>query len=441
MSDLVVSGNGRFLVNKNGAPFFYLADTAWELIHRLTREDAEIYLSCRASQGFTVIHTVLLAEFAGLTAPNAYGDLPLIEMDPERPVQDYFLHADWVIDRAAAHGIIVGLLPTWGDKVPGSGWGDGPIVFTPENAFRYGKFLGSRYRDKSVLWIIGGDRPVESSEARIVWESLARGIKAAGAEQLMLFHPPGGKSSSDYFYDADWLDANMTQSGHTGFTPNYRMIQEDYSLTPMKPCMDGEPCYENHPVMSPQWTPTSEWFGEYESRRAAYWSLFSGSHGHTYGCHDVWQFLDGSREAVNAARTPWKKAVQLPAASQMRHARALMLSRPFLSRIPDHELIESSLANDQSYVAATRAVDGSYAFIYSPDGNPFVVNLSLLSGDCLQFRWFDPRTGTPTTPIELDRRSTIFTPPQDDGPDWVLVIDDKSQNFPAPGAFFDQPKQ
>src|SRR4051812_18841368 len=52
--DLKVSDNGRFLVQSNGRPFFYLADTAWELFHRLDRGEADLYLKNRAAKKFTV---------------------------------------------------------------------------------------------------------------------------------------------------------------------------------------------------------------------------------------------------------------------------------------------------------------------------------------------------------------------------------------------------
>jgi hypothetical protein len=55
---LKVSENHRFLVRENGLPFFYLADTAWEIFHRLNRKDAADYLRIRAQQGFTAVQAV-----------------------------------------------------------------------------------------------------------------------------------------------------------------------------------------------------------------------------------------------------------------------------------------------------------------------------------------------------------------------------------------------
>src|SRR6476469_3681417 len=82
---LKVSDNRRFLVTADGKPFFWLADTAWELFHRAAREDAERYWQKRSEQRFTVIHAVVLAEFDGLHDPNAYGQIPLVGDDPMRP--------------------------------------------------------------------------------------------------------------------------------------------------------------------------------------------------------------------------------------------------------------------------------------------------------------------------------------------------------------------
>ncbi|HUX58115.1 MAG TPA: DUF4038 domain-containing protein [Bacteroidales bacterium] len=48
---LKISENGRYLKTKEGKPFLYLGCTAWELFHRLNREEATEYLKNRADKG------------------------------------------------------------------------------------------------------------------------------------------------------------------------------------------------------------------------------------------------------------------------------------------------------------------------------------------------------------------------------------------------------
>src|SRR5690349_6787568 len=78
LQSLRVSDNKHHLVTTDGKPFFWLGDTAWELFHKLNREDAELYFKTRADQGFNVIQVVALAELDGLHKPNAYGATPLL---------------------------------------------------------------------------------------------------------------------------------------------------------------------------------------------------------------------------------------------------------------------------------------------------------------------------------------------------------------------------
>ena len=90
---LKVSDNRRFLVHDDGTPFFYLGDTAWELFHRLSRDEAELYLQTRAEQRFTVIQAVVLAEHE-FDKPGPSGHLPLVDNDPTHWNEPYFAHVD-----------------------------------------------------------------------------------------------------------------------------------------------------------------------------------------------------------------------------------------------------------------------------------------------------------------------------------------------------------
>jgi hypothetical protein len=430
---LKVSENGRFLVKADGSPFFWLGDTAWELFHRLDREDSERYLRDRAAKGFTVIQAVVLAEFGGLTVPNANGDLPLRDSDPTRPNERYFAHVDAVVEAAARLGLYIGMLPTWGDKW-NTKWGAGPEVFTPENAEVYGEFLGRRYRDQPIIWILGGDRNPENERHLAIIRAMARGLRRGdGGRHLMTYHPTGGSSSGEWFHEDEWLSFNMIQSGHwERNNPNYRMIAADYARLPVKPCLDGEPCYEQIAV---QFKPELGRFEDLDIRKAAYWAVFAGAHGHTYGANGVFQFHVPSGPGEFDPVASWQEALSFPGVGQLRHLRALMESRPFLTRIPDQSLIIGDPGQGPRHIQATRDEGGSYAMIYLPSaGQPVAVDVSRLSGTRLKAWWYDPRTGK-TTAIKgefpVGGKLQFMTPPQ--GPDWVLVLDDAARRFGPPG--------
>lgn len=430
-----VSENKRYLL-KEGKPFFWLGDTAWELFHRLDRAEADYYLQKRADQGFTVIQAVALAEFDGLEVPNPYGDKALTNNDPARPNEAYFKHVDYIIDKADSYGLTIAFLPTWGDKVFKNTWGKGPEVFNENNARAYGKWLGNRYKaKKNIIWVLGGDRqPRKDSRDVDIWRAMAAGIaEAVGGydKALMTYHPqPNKEGSSEWFHDDEWFDFNMFQTGHCRDTPVYEHIQRSYNRALVKPVLDAEPVYEDHPIcFNAKENGTSS---AYDVRKSAYLDLFAGAFGHTYGCHDIWQMYAPNREAVNAPHIFWQQAMDLPGALEMKYVRKLMESRPMLDRVPDQGIVVENGWAAAERVQATRGKD--YLFVYTAAGKPFSVNPGKISGTRFETFWFDPRNGKVWEAGRFDNQSvTRFVPPTSGyGHDWVLVIDDASAGYAKP---------
>ena len=439
---LMVSENKRFLVFEDGTPFFYLGDTGWELFHRLNKEETEKYLENRRSLGFTVIQAVVLAEVDGLNVPNTEGNKPLIDNDPLKPNEAYFAHVDWVINKAAEKGIFIGLLPTWGDKW-NKKWGTGPEIFNPENARTWGKFLGSRYRNQpNIIWIVGGDRPVENDLHRKTVAAMAEGLREGdGGSHLITFHPTGGSGSSQYFHNEPWLDFNMRQNGHSlSFTERYSATYNDYMLEPPKPVIDGEPVYEDHPInFNPDANSHST---AADVRRPLYLDLFTGAFGQTYGHHSVWQMWTPERSPINRPLMPWYEAIDQPGAGQMMYGRLLMESRPFLTRIPDSTIIVagrivSAVPGSGSYrYVATRDQEGTYAMIYAPIGRQFSVRMDAIKGKEVTAWWFNPRNGESIRIGKFENTGTrsFISPTPGENLDWILVLVDASRNYPAPGS-------
>jgi hypothetical protein len=347
---------------------------------------------------------------------------------------------DYVVDKANALGLYVGFLPTWGrywhDKIK-----DGKPLFTKRNAEVYGAWLGKRYKDKGLIWVLGGDRAIDNEEQKEIIRAMARGLRQGdGGAHLMTLHPPGGAGSSKWFHDEAWLDFNMRQNGHVAeYTDRYSQTRVDYDRKPVKPVIDGEPLYEGHPVSF-----NTKRLGHSiaaDVRKPLYWDLFSGACGHTYGHHSVWQMWKPGRSPINDPLITWTEALDEPGAVQMRHGRRLIESRPFLTRIPDDSVIvtdrvPTSVPGAGRYrFVATRDSSGSYAMVYAPVGRKFKVRMDKITGAKVKAWWFNPRTGTAAAVGEFPNTGEReFVPPEKgEALDWVLVLDDAAKGFPPPG--------
>lgn len=439
---LEVTANGHFLQHSDGTPFFWLGDTAWELFHRLTPEEIARYLDNRAAKGFNVIQAVVLAEMDGLRKPNQQGEVPFIDLDPTRPNEKNFALVDEVIRMAAHRNMYLGLLPTWGDKVTRM-WGTGPVVFNPENARKYGFWLASRYKDvPNLIWILGGDRPAvqDKEDWRPVWRAMAEGIEEAlGPKALITYHPSGGDfSTSQFIHHEKWLDINMVQSGHGGGhdVPVWNLISRDRALTPVKPVLDAEPNYEDHPVSPwPVWNPQNGHYRDHDVRKQIYRSVFAGACGVTYGHHSVWQFWNPREEKINHAEMYWMEALDRPGAVQAGYLRQLMESRPLTGRIPDPSIIVAGQGEKGEYMTAFRDSLGRYLMVYFPEGKTATIHTASLPGKKIRLSWFNPRTGKTEATWKTPHAGTVtLTPPTTGGTnDWVLVADNTSSRFKAPG--------
>ena len=125
----------------------------------------------------------------------------------------------------------------------------------------------------------------------------------------------------------------------------------------------------------------------------------------------------------------------------MQFGKKLLLSRPFLTRVPDDTVIvtdrvSTSVPGAGRYrFVATRDSGGSYAMVYAPVGRKFNVRMEVIQGSRVKAWWFNPRTGDAVAIGEFANTGTREFSPPDTGEnlDWVLVLDDKSKNFPKPG--------
>jgi len=441
---LKVSENKRFLVTENEEPFFWMGDTAWELFHKLDLIEIENYFMNRSAKGYTVIQAVLLAECDGLTKPTPEGYLPLNNNDPIHPNEDYFKKVDAVVELAQKYNLYLAMLPTWGSHVENKKHPhfENLAIFTEKNALQYGNFLGNRYKDNwNVLWISGGDRMPVGNEK--IWSNMIDGLRKGNeGKQLVSYHINGSHSITEYPEIAEQLDFYMLQSGHGyALNPNYKMIRKDYEVKPTKPVIDGEPVYEDIPIA---FNPVNGYNTDYQPRRAMYWSVFAGAFGTTYGNNSVWQMNRKEYPPVLHPLQTWDEAINSKGSFQVKHLKSLLLSRPYLSRIPDPLLSAGDNSAQTDYKIGTRdgtlgKNDATYIMAYFPIMGRLNVNTQAIKSKKIKAWFYDPRTGLSYLIGEFENEG-IFSPPWNKrirtsmgGPDWVLVIDDASKNYNPPG--------
>ncbi len=431
---LRISGNREYIISQDSEPFFWLGGTAWELIHRLTKEEIDFYLTDRAEKGFTVIQTVILAELDGLNTPNAYGDRPLINNNPELLNERYFEIVDYVVKKSAQLGLYVGLLPAWGDKF-NKKWGAGPEIFNPENAERYGELLAKRYlSSNNIIWILGGDREPESENHYSIIRAMANGIRETDKRHLISYHPVGGKKASDFFNDDAWLDIDMFQSGHSRTVKEYNYVRNAKKSASARPIINGEARYENIPDRF--WESNHYgWLDDADVRISAYWTMLSGAAGYTYGCNDIWQMYDVNRVPAINARTGWKTALKLPGSTQMKYMKDLFMILPWQQMVPDQSVILNDNPDNESYITSVIGENNDFIIAYTPTGKSIETDLSRIDSDKINAHWFNPRSGK-ILYIGVFETGTLheFKPWANGwGSDFLLILTDTDSSFDFSG--------
>jgi hypothetical protein len=415
-----VSENKHFIL-KNGKSFFWMGDTAWELFARLNKEEVATYFKTRSEQGFTVIQASAAELDDKHITANAYGETPVINKDLTKPNEKYFEFVDYVIDEAEKYHLNIALLPTWGS---------GAEKFNEKNGAIYAAWIAKRYKNKTnLIWILGGDNDPGKENNIAVWCAMGNAImKETGGKALISYHSkPNRLGSAEWFRNESWFSFNVFQNGHCRDEDVYNKMFPAYNALPLKPEVDAEPIYEDHPVcFNVQDLGTSS---AYDVRKYAYLDLFSGAFGHTYGCHDVWQMYSPKHQPINGAHYYWYDALKLPGANQMQYVRKLMESHPYLDRVPDQSVIIENNNTPAERIQATRGND--YIFVYTAIGKPFTVIASKIKGDQLNAYWYNPRDGKLTAIGAVpNNQNNKFTPPSRGyGKDWVLILDDASKNY------------
>jgi hypothetical protein len=344
------------------------------------------------------------------------------------PNEAYWSFIDTIIDKAAAHHMVVVFAFTYlGYNGDIEGWWQdiNQPVNTPMVCYNWGVWLGRRYQNRpNIIWYACGDYapPTGSEGARRVLKMI-EGIKSMiptalfGAEM----NTPDQLSTEVPDFAAV-MDMNSFYGyGANNNQCNYLTADRAWVCTPVKPAWVGEPNYYDDHYGGAS--------GNRPDTRALQWyaTLGGGTAGGNMTSHNIWTW------------TAWRKDLSIGYTTDRQHLFAFFASLPWYELVPSgvggqrigRKLVTGDNPEDRAHIVSCATASGSWLVAYVPPKGTaertFSVEMAAMNSPA-RARWFNPTTGAY---VEIGTElantgSRLFTTPGDNGTganDWVLVLD------------------
>lgn len=416
---LRVSGDGHYLVHRDGTLFFWLADTAWNGVLKSDHSDWEYYLATRREQGFTVTQVVMTdwrAFFADAQGERAFEGPEAIRINP-----CFFRRLDQKVAAIARHGIVPCLVVLWAltDRDPG-------YRLPEREAIHLARYIISRYAAYQAVWFLGGDgRYVGDDVAR--WKRIGRAVFDGDEERaLTTLHPCGTSWIGESFREEPWYDFIGYQSSHG---PDRRAFDwivhgppaKAWPSEPLSPVINLEPCYESHKQGG-----TNRRFTAHDVRIAMYHSLLvSPTAGVTYGHAGVWPWNEQEESPLMhlgaGTAPPWHRALTSEGGHSMTCLKRFFDQIQWWKLRPSPDVVGDQPGTEEGrrWVAASTATDASEAVVYVPYGGEVILETNTLQhlGGA---EWYNPRTGEQREADAPSGARQLYQTP--DEYDWLLYF-------------------
>lgn len=402
---LKIDKSKRFLVRADGSPFVWIGDTFW-LFSKLSREQRLQLLDDRQSKGFNVV--MIRVGMGNETVAEPLGFQGNLE-----PIESHFQEIDHLVAEANRRGMYVAIATGWWQIVRD---------FDAEALYKFGRFIGDRYKDNdNIIWLGAGESGGHHRKQILdpdKLKSLVRGIRDGDTgNKLLTLHADFQRGTSlvdldnlidfENWQTSQWCcPTDLPRKDERNWTV-WEAIAYDYQQFPTKPTFDAEAWYEKTNLGGG--TPATP----YNIRRRAYFTIFAGGFGHSYGGGGVWDATANFSQALE-----YEGATQIGYLSQLLQA----LGSDFLKLRPSQSMIVSGQSsNYDRHIQATSANDGSYALVYTAGSENFALDLSQLTAESVSVIWFNPRNKALSNESTVTRGTKVnFTTPGKG--DWVLVL-------------------
>jgi hypothetical protein len=416
----------RYLTYADGTPYFYLADTHWQMADYERLNECN-YPGCscgnqfkhlvddRVKKGFTAYQTYFdSAESDGggnkrrhnwwtekytLINPKAFNDTMDVMMEYLASVG---------LTTSIGFGVHTNSIVAFGSEVP---------------VLRFTRYVVARYACYPVMWFTGQEITDEHYNTLNIWRKAADLVS-----KLDGYHRPNGAhmypmTSDDHrarILDGDeWHKMWFLQAGHGGFDAlkTRHFYKSYYDNEKVKPYFETENQYED--------IYCGGFCGHDSSRLGAWQAILSGAAGFTYGVTGVWAMgWDQKKEPgwLIYSPEPWYIGMDKPGSTQMTYM------KKFFDYVKWYELTPSfghefgSFENRRRVAIASKGKDIIIYYLYSPDEETGVL-LGLKPDTRYQARWYDTATGKfIDLPDIITSNGEYDIPKKPSLRDWVLLL-------------------
>ena len=368
-----ISENKRYF-EKNGTPFFYLADTCWSAFTNIEEKDWEYYIDYRKAQGFNVLQVNMLQQWDA-----SQTDLDIVpfkvnqdgSFDFNSYNEQYFERAGRMIAKATEKGLTIALVLLWSNYIPDT-WASQMTVKQPgqlpkDMILDYVDKIMGLYDQYEPIYVISGDTDFQTSEVIEEYYNVALNrVKKNNPNALTTLHIRGRENDIPSVLKENLnLDFYMYQSGHNSDfqSMSYELAEAFYQKEPKRPLLNSEPCYE----MMGYSRKVYGRFSREDVRKAAWQSVLSGAFsGVTYGAHGIWSWhesgLGFNTNIGEAFETPydWRDALHFKGAWDYAYIKEVIESYDLFDLVPSQELLK----NDTSDIRVSKSE--SYIILYIP---------------------------------------------------------------------------
>lgn len=369
---LSVSGNGRYLVDARGTPFFLHGDTPWSMPASLTNAEVDSFIADRASRGFTamLLEAPVFYFTPDGTTENVDNVQPFTSMSGNFnwTLNDaYWTRVDRIVNLAKANGMAVVLNPAYlgfgggaeGCATQVSGTSDGTLQ-------AYGAALANRYAQGNVIWSMGGDYDGDST-LRAKQAQIVAGIRSVRTTDVITVH---GAPETDSLSNWSFTGLNLNFS-YPGTANVYDWCATSYGRSGPVPFIMGEAIYEQERA-----SPISA----AGLRKQSYQAICSGACGQFFGNSPIWHFESPNRPFSYTGT--WESNLDSTGSQQQVYVKALIDAFQWWKLQPktDTSLVSSSLSSGDSRICPALASDGTFAWIWVPSSQTVTVVTNALSG-------------------------------------------------------------